>query len=90
MGYAKGVYEKIHNTLMTDLPRLVDLRYPYIDPSFEALLKCQIGFARRGGDTMTQLVAGVDTRAHGGQIESALQHMRDLPITQRAQSLTQH
>ena len=33
---AKAAYEQLNDQLFTELPQLIDLRVPYLDPSFEA------------------------------------------------------
>lgn len=45
---AKEIFETINQQLLTDLPRLLDLRIPYFDPSFEAMIRMQIKFAEEG------------------------------------------
>jgi bridging integrator 3 len=39
---AKEVYEALNDQLTTEMPQLIDLRVPYLDPSFEALVKIQL------------------------------------------------
>jgi hypothetical protein len=39
---AKEVYEGLNDQLTGELPQLIDLRVPYLDPSFEALVKIQL------------------------------------------------
>lgn len=39
---AKEIYEALNEQLTTELPQLIDLRVPYLDPSFEALVKIQL------------------------------------------------
>ena len=39
---ARDVYEALNEQLTTELPQLIDLRVPYLDPSFEALVKIQL------------------------------------------------
>lgn len=39
---AKEVYETLNEQLTTEMPQLIDLRVPYLDPSFEALVKIQL------------------------------------------------
>lgn len=39
---AKDVYESLNEQLTTELPQLIDFRVPYLDPSFEALVKIQL------------------------------------------------
>jgi hypothetical protein len=39
---AKEVYEALNDQLTGEIPQLIDLRVPYLDPSFEALVKIQL------------------------------------------------
>lgn len=41
---AKTAYEALNEQLFSELPQLIDLRVPYLDPSFEALVKIQLRF----------------------------------------------
>merc|ERR1712098_276917 len=41
---AKAAYEQLNEQLSTELPQVIDLRVPYLDPSFEALVKIQLRF----------------------------------------------
>jgi hypothetical protein len=38
------VFEKINQTLMAEIPRLIDLRAPFLNPVFESMVKCQKEF----------------------------------------------
>jgi len=38
---------------MEGLPQLVELRVPYLDPSFEAMVRCQLKFAEEGYEKMS-------------------------------------
>lgn len=39
---AREVYEALNEQLTGEIPQLIDLRVPYLDPSFEALVKIQL------------------------------------------------
>lgn len=39
---ARDVYETLNDQLTNEVPQLIDLRVPYLDPSFEALVKIQL------------------------------------------------
>lgn len=39
---ARDAYEALNDQLTTEIPQLIDLRVPYLDPSFEALVKIQL------------------------------------------------
>lgn len=85
---AKASYEQINDTLTTELPQLIDLRVPYLDPSFEALVKIQMRFCAESYSRMAQVQQHLDpdTReeyASGNldnKVEQILQEIRDLSI----------
>ncbi|KAJ3072157.1 hypothetical protein HDU98_004129 [Podochytrium sp. JEL0797] len=84
---AKEVYDSINSQLVTEIPKLIDLRVPYLDPSFEALVKSQLAF-NEGAFHKLKDIERVFEKAgatHGGegldgQVEGVLQQMRELSI----------
>ena len=52
---AKAAYEQLNEQLSTELPQLIDLRVPYLDPSFEALVKIQLRFCAEAYSRMAQV-----------------------------------
>lgn len=85
---AKDAYERINEQLHNEIPQLIDLRVPYLDPSFEALVKIQLRFCAEAYSRMAQVqqYLDADTRDQyaSGQlderVEQALQEIRDLSI----------
>lgn len=85
---AKEVYETINGALLADLPQLLDLRIPYLDPSFEAMVRMQVAFSESAyeklGSVQRYFPENVrDDYANGqldAQVEGALQGLRDLSI----------
>ncbi|OLL23176.1 Protein hob3 [Neolecta irregularis DAH-3] len=85
---AKEVYERLNEQLSTELPQLIDLRVPYLDPSFEALVKIQLRFCQEGYQKMAQVQQYLDANvreeyAQGAldqKVEQVLQEMRELSI----------
>lgn len=85
---AKQAYEQLNEQLFTELPQLIDLRVPYLDPSFEALVKIQLRFCAEAYSRMAQVqqYLDADTRdqyARGdldNRVEQVLQEIRDLTI----------
>lgn len=85
---AKEIFEVLNGQLIEELPQLVELRIPYLDPSFEAMVRCQLKFAEEGYSKL----AGVqryfaenirDEYANGqldAQVESTLGEMKQLAI----------
>jgi len=79
---ARELYESLNNQLITELPRLIDLRVHYLDPTFEALVKVQLKFCQESYDSLSSLQdyfpsndSPVDIR-----VDEVLQKMRDLAI----------
>lgn len=86
---AKQIYEQLNEQLTTELPQLIDLRVPYLDPSFEALVKIQLKFCTESYTRLAQIQQYLDasTRdeyANGqldSRVEDVLLSMRNLSIT---------
>ena len=57
---AKEIYEELNDQLTTELPQLIDLRVPYLDPSFEALVKIQLRFCKEGYEKTAQVQQYLD------------------------------
>merc|ERR1712000_157849 len=57
---AKQAYEQLNEQLFTELPQLIDLRVPYLDPSFEALVKIQLRFCAEAYSRMAQVQQYLD------------------------------
>jgi len=49
---SKEVYEFLNDQLIAELPQLLDLRIPFFDPSFEAMIRIQCKFAEEGYEKM--------------------------------------
>jgi len=85
---AKQAYESLNEQLFTELPQLIDLRVPYLDPSFEALVKIQLRFCAEAYSRMAQVqqYLDADTREMYAQghldqkVEQVLGEIRDLSI----------
>lgn len=85
---AKTAYEAINDQLCTELPQLIDLRVPYLDPSFEALVKIQLRFCAEAYSRMAQVqqFLDADTREQYAQghldarVEEVLGEIRELSI----------
>ncbi|RKP34442.1 hypothetical protein BJ085DRAFT_21352 [Dimargaris cristalligena] len=82
---ARTTYEVLNQQLSDEIPQFVNIRVPYLEPSFEALLKAQLKFFE---DSYAQLQTSRDVGADGApgnrpmneQVEDVLQEMRDLSI----------
>ncbi|KAK8169896.1 BAR domain-containing protein [Phyllosticta citrichinensis] len=85
---AKAAYDQLNEQLTNELPQLIDLRVPYLDPSFEALVKIQLRFCAEAYSRMAQvqqyLDADVRDQYASGQldqrVEEVLQEIRELSI----------
>ncbi|SRR5258706_6533924 len=49
---AKEIFEHMNQVLIEELPQLLDLRIPFFDPSFEAMIRMQCKFAEEGYEKM--------------------------------------
>lgn len=89
MEMAKQAYEQLNEQLSTELPQLIELRVPYLDPTFEALVKIQLRFCAEAYSRMAQVqqYLDADTRdqyAEGqldARVEQVLQEIRELSIS---------
>lgn len=45
---AEEVFELMNRQLIEEIPQLLELRVPYFDPSFEAMIRMQCKFAEEG------------------------------------------
>jgi len=85
---AKEVFDLLNDQLIAELPQLLDLRVPYFDPSFEAMIRMQCKFAEEGYEKMSGVQRYFadnvrDDYAAGqldAQVEGVLQEMRELSI----------
>ncbi|KAF9452758.1 BAR-domain-containing protein [Macrolepiota fuliginosa MF-IS2] len=85
---SKELFDLLNEQLITELPQLLDLRVPYFDPSFEAMIRMQAKFAEEGYEKLSGVQRYFadnvrDDYAAGqldAQVESVLQEMRELSI----------
>ena len=88
---AKEVYEQINGQLISELPKLNDIKVPYLDPSFEALVRCQLRYAREAREQLDNLdqyfehstgegFANVADQSCDARINQILENMKDLSI----------
>lgn len=50
---AKEVFDMLNDQLITELPQFLELRVPYFDPSFEAMIRMQSKFAEEGYEKLS-------------------------------------
>jgi len=85
---AKEVFDMLNEQLINELPQLLDLRVPYFDPSFEAMIRMQCKFAEEGYEKLSGVQRYFpesvrDDYAAGqldAQVEGVLQEMKELSI----------
>lgn len=85
---ARDVYNVLNEQLIQEIPLLCDLRIPYLDPSFEAMVRCQLAFADEGYNKLSGVQRYFDDNirddyANGtldGQVEGVLEEMKGLSI----------
>lgn len=81
----KELYESVNKDLVEDIPKLIDARVAWLDPSFEALIKCQLKFTSDAYVKLQDLKLYFQQHGSNGQniegrVESVLQQLRDLTI----------
>ncbi|KAI8611584.1 hypothetical protein BC830DRAFT_1068148 [Chytriomyces sp. MP71] len=89
---AKEIYDTVNSQLVTEIPKLIDLRVPYLDPTFEALVKSQLAFNEGAYSKLSEIQRAFEKAgATGGgsvgagdelegRVEGVLQQMRELSI----------
>lgn len=78
---ARELYENLNTILINDLPKVIDLRVPYLDPVFEALVKSQLTFAQSGYEKyegMRNYLPPSDGNDH--KVDDVLNQLRGLTI----------
>lgn len=50
---SKDLFDILNDQLIAELPQLLDLRVPYFDPSFEAMIRMQAKFAEEGYEKLS-------------------------------------
>ncbi|BGP53173.1 hypothetical protein JCM8202_003689 [Rhodotorula sphaerocarpa] len=84
----RAIYEALDAQLREELPQLLDLRVPYLDPSFECMVRLQAHFATNSyeklGGVQRYFAEGIREEYASGaldaKVEGALQEMRELSI----------
>jgi amphiphysin len=74
------MYENINTILVQDLPTLVALRVPYLDPSFEAMVKTQWRVGQLAYDHLEGIRASFPSTTDDRRADTVLQQMRSLSI----------
>lgn len=74
---AEQVYENINSLLKEELPRLINLRIPFFDPSFESFVKLQLLFFSENFKHLNELQEKIDTRTRQDYVEGKLENRID-------------
>ncbi|KAI8594776.1 hypothetical protein EDD21DRAFT_287302, partial [Dissophora ornata] len=51
----REMYETMNVQLTSELPKIIDSRVAYLDPSFDAVIKSQLSFSQDTHNTMERL-----------------------------------
>lgn len=86
---SKELFEGLNNNLKQELPKLINLRIPFLNPSFESFIKLQLRFFNENYTRLDDLQSKLDTGLRqdyiNGNLESRLDDtlvkMRELNIT---------
>lgn len=82
-------YDTLNDQLKQELPKLLDLRTPFLDPSFEAFVKLQLRFFNDNYNQLNNLQTKLDAKSREDyingsldeKIDSVLIKMKELNIT---------
>lgn len=80
---AREMYENLNAILISDLPKVVELRVPYLDPTFEALVKAQLKFCQQSYEeleSVRHMFPPEEQQGGDRRVEDVLQQMRELTI----------
>lgn len=75
------MYENLNTILVNDLPKVIDLRVPYLDPTFEALVKSQLAFSQHGYEKFEGMRSYLPpSNGQENNVDNVLHQMRSLTI----------
>ncbi|RKO96362.1 hypothetical protein CXG81DRAFT_26513 [Caulochytrium protostelioides] len=80
---AQDVYERLNAQLLTEIPKLVDMRVGYMEPCFEALVKSQALYAEtalREVNDIARYFPEASPAGQEGAVESVLDQIKGLAI----------
>ena len=81
---ARDMYETMNAQLTAELPKVIDARVSYLDPSFEAVVKSQLSYAQDAKNTLEALRQYFPPEPQDyvleQQADGILQQMRELTI----------
>ncbi|KAF9937861.1 hypothetical protein BGZ65_000863, partial [Modicella reniformis] len=80
----RELYETMNAQLTSELPKVIDSRVAYLDPSFEAVVKSQLSFSQDAHNTLEDLRQFFPPETEGYELEEAVEgilaQMRELSI----------
>lgn len=79
---AKDIFDDLNNQLKTELPMLIDIRVPYFDASFEALVKIQLRFCTEGYARLAQVQQYLEPTARDDYANGVLDQRVDEMLAQ--------
>lgn len=74
---AERVYNTLNKQLKEELPKLINLRIPYLDPSFESFVKIQLLFFNENFQQLNDLQLKIDAKTRMDYIEGKLENRID-------------
>ncbi|KAG2202573.1 hypothetical protein INT47_012567, partial [Mucor saturninus] len=78
---ARELYENLNTILINELPKVIELRVPYLDPVFEAMVKSQLRFSQLGYEKLEGMRNYIPNEVEGDRrVDDVLQQMRELSI----------
>lgn len=85
---AQDRYDELNDQLSAEIPQLIDFRVPYLDPSFEALVKIQMKYCTDSYNRLAEVQQFMDPQIRenyatgqiDSHIENTLMQMRELQI----------
>ena len=69
---SKEIFESINDQLKLELPQLIQLRIPYFDPSFQALVKIQYRFSVESYTELSQVQQYIDPQMRDQYVDGTL------------------
>lgn len=87
--FAQKAYTEVNDQLCAEIPQLIDFRIPYLDPSFEALVKIQLKYCTDSYNRLAEVQQFMEPEVREdyatGQldtfVENTLTQMRELTIS---------
>ncbi|TID31277.1 hypothetical protein CANINC_000118 [Pichia inconspicua] len=82
LAMAKEIFDELNNQLKVEIPQLIDLRVPYFDASFEAIVKIQLRFCTEGYARLAQIQQYLEPTARDDYANGILDQRVDEMLAQ--------